>query len=87
MLIGLQYHIDIQCILLAAVLNRELLPGFLHTYAEARMCNMQCALGQGHMTQHDDLLRMDFSNATCLMDCVKTNLVKVCVMASVQYVD
>ena len=50
------------------------------------MSNVQCALGLGHTTRHENLLRMDFNNATCLMDCMKTNLVKVCMMASVQCV-
>lgn len=41
------------------------------------MSSIQCALGEGHMTRHEDLLRMDYGNATCLMDCVKPNLFKV----------
>ena len=71
------YSIYIQCILLAAVLSRDLIAGYFHTYAEAGMSSIQCALGEGHMTRHEDLLRMDYVNATCLMDCVKPNLFKV----------
>ena len=67
----------IQCILLAAVLSRDLIAGYFHTYAEAGMSSIQCALGEGHMTRHEDLLRMDYANATCLMDCVKPNIFKV----------
>lgn len=41
------------------------------------MSNIQYALGEGHMTRHDEHLRMDYGNTTCLMECVKPNLVKV----------
>ena len=41
------------------------------------MSNIQCALGEGHMTRHDELLRMEYCNAACMMDCVKPNSFKV----------
>lgn len=41
------------------------------------MNSIQYALGEGHLTRHEEVLRMDYGNATCLMDCVKPNLVKV----------
>ena len=64
--------------MLVAVLKREDIPGYFHTFTEAGMVNLQYALGEGHMTTHEDLFRMDYSNAACLMDCMKPNLVKVC---------
>ena len=42
------------------------------------MANPRFAFGEGHMTTYEDVFRMDYSNAACLMDCTKPTFVKVC---------
>lgn len=62
---------------MAAVLNRENLPGYFHTYAKSGVSNLQYALGEGHVIRHEEVFRMDYSNVACMMDCMKPSLVKV----------
>ena len=60
-----------------SVLNRKNLPGYFHTFSKDGVCNLQYMLGEGQMNNFQELVRMNYSGATCIVDYTKPHLVKV----------
>ncbi|XP_065882379.1 LIM domain-binding protein 2-like isoform X2 [Dysidea avara] len=59
------------------VLNRDNLPGYFHTFSEDGVSNLQYMLGEGQMNNFQELFRMNYSGATCIVDYTKPHPVKV----------
>ncbi|XP_065882391.1 LIM domain-binding protein 2-like [Dysidea avara] len=59
------------------VLSRENLPGYFHTFSEDGVSNLQYMLGEGQMNNFQELFRMNYSGATCIVDYTKPHSVKV----------
>ncbi|XP_065882371.1 LIM domain-binding protein 2-like [Dysidea avara] len=59
------------------VLNHENLPGYFHTFSEDGVSSLQYMLGEGQMNNFQELFRMNYSGATCIVDYTKPHLVKV----------
>jgi len=60
-----------------SVLNHENLPGYFHTLSEDGVSNLQYMLGEGQMNNFQELFRMNYSGATCIVDYAKPHSVKV----------
>jgi len=62
---------------LFVVLNRENLPGYFHTFSEDGVCNLQHILGEVQIKKFQELFRLNYNSATCIVDYTKPCSVKV----------